>query len=242
MRETDALLRLQEIDLTLMRHKKTLGAMPQVKKIQAVKAARKKLASQMRQIMGERKDLEMDLEENEARQLRLHEIVEETQAKFDSGETSYRDIKNLEDQLTSLAKRLEKYEFLHKDLAARLKKTRLAEKNAHALDDKLVSEGEALVNALKEQSSDIERDIRKLSLERDAVLVSISEAVRVRYEAAQKRFGGLAVEHLRGNVPSVCRVSIPPSAFGDIRRGAAITECPYCHRMLVTEGMFDLDE
>lgn len=242
MRETEALLRLQEIDLTLIRHKKTLAAMPQMKKINAVRAARKKLASQLRQIVGQRKDAEMDLEENEHSQLRLHEIVDETQAKFDSDETSYREIKNLEDQLTSLAKRIEKREFQHKELSSRLKKIQTAEKNARALDDKLVAEGEALVAGLREQTADIERDVRKLSLERDAVVVSITPEVLARYEEACKRFGGLAVEHLRGNVPSVCRVAIAPSAFGDIRRGPAINECPYCHRMLVAEGMFDLDK
>lgn len=242
MREPEALLRLQEIDLTLMRHKKTLAAMPQMKKINAVRAARKKLASQLRQILGQRKDVEMDLEENEHAQLRLHEIVEETQAKFDSSETSYRDIHNLEEQLTSLAKRIEKREYQHKEFTARLNKTKAAEKNARALDDKLVSEGEALVTALREQTADIERDMRKLALERETVLVSITPEVLKHYEAAVKRFGGLAVEHLRGNTPSVCRVVVPPSAFGDIRRGPAIAECPYCHRILVTEGMFDLDK
>lgn len=241
MRETEALLRLQDIDLTLMRHKKTLSAMPQMQKVKAAQSARKKLAVQMRQIVGERKDAQMDLEENEASQLRLHEVVEETQAKYESGETGYRDLKNLEEQLTSLAKRIEKREFQHKELVARLEKARKAEANARALDDKLCAEGEALVESLREQTVDIERDVRKLSLEREAVLVNISPEVRERYESSVKRFGGLAVERLRGNVPSVCRVTVPPSVFGDLKRGSAIAECPYCHRMLVTEGMFDLD-
>ena len=238
MGETEALLRLQEIDLTLMRHKKTLSAMPQMQKVKAAQTARKKLASQMRQIVGERKDAEMDLEENESRQLRLHEIVEETQAKFESGETGYRDLKNLEEQLTSLAKRIEKYEFQHKELLSRLERARKAEANARALDDKLCAEGEALVESLREQTADIERDVRILSLERETVLASITPEVRARYDASVKRFGGLAVERLRGNVPSVCRVTVPPSVFGDIKRGPAIAECPYCHRMLVTDGMF----
>lgn len=241
MRETEALLRLQDIDLTLMRHKKTLSAMPQMQKVKAAQSARKKLAVQMRQIVGERKDAQMDLDENEASQLRLHEVVEETQAKYESGETGYRDLKNLEEQLTSLAKRIEKREFQHKELVARLEKARKAEANARALDDKLCSEGEALVESLREQTADIERDVRKLSLEREAVLVNISPEVRERYESSVRRFGGLAVERLRGNVPSVCRVTVPPSVFGDLKRGSAIAECPYCHRMLVTEGMFDLD-
>ena len=241
MRETEALLRLQDIDLTLMRHKKTLSAMPQMQKVKAAQSARKKLAVQMRQIVGERKDAQMDLEENEASQLRLHEVVEETQAKYETGETGYRDLKNLEEQLTSLAKRIEKREFQHKELVARLEKARKAEANARALDDKLCAEGEALVESLREQTADIERDVRKLSLEREAVLVNISPEVRERYESSVRRFGGLAVERLRGNVPSVCRVTVPPSVFGDLKRGSAIAECPYCHRMLVTEGMFDLD-
>lgn len=242
MREPDALLRMQEIDLALMRHKKTLAAMPQVKKIQAVKAARKKLSSQITKIVGQRKDAEMDLEENEALQVRFHEDIDDVQARFESGDAGFRDIKNLEGQLTQYAKRLEKLEYQHKELVLRLEKARLAEQNARALDDKLISEGESLVEGLREQSADIERDVRKLSLEREAVIVNITPEVLERYQSGTKRFGGLAVEHLRGNVPSVCRVTISPSAFGDIRRGPAITECPYCHRLLVTEGMFDLDD
>lgn len=241
MRETEALLRLQDIDLTLMRHKKTLSAMPQMQKVKAAQSARKKLAVQMRQIVGERKDAQMDLDKNEASQLRLHEVVEETQARYESGETGYRDLKNLEEQLTSLAKRIEKREYQHKELVARLERARKAEANARALDDKLCAEGEALVESLREQTADIERDVRKLSLEREAVLVNITPEVRERYESSVRRFGGLAVERLRGNVPSVCRVTVPPSVFGDLKRGSAIAECPYCHRMLVTEGMFDLD-
>ncbi len=242
MREPEALLRLQDIDLALMRHKKTLAAMPQMRKIQAVRAARKKLASQSRQIMGERKDVLMDLEENEASQLLLHEHVESTQARVESGEANYRNLKDIESQLTSLAKQIEKREFQHRELLARLEKIRIAEKNAKSLDDKLCSEGEALIEDLKEQTADIDRDMRKLSLDRESVLVNISPEVRERYDGAVKRFGGLAVERLRGNVPSVCRVTVSPSVFGDLKRGPAIAECPYCHRMLVTEGMFDLDE
>ena len=240
--EPEALLKLQEIDLALMRHRKTLASMPQMKKIKAVQAARKKLAVQTRQIVGERKDAEMDLDENERAQLRMHELVDEAQAKYESGEVGYRDVQNLEAQLTSLAKKLEKREFQHKDLVARLEKARLAEKNARALDDKLCSEGESLVMSLREQTSDIERDVRKLSLERESLLVNITPGVLERYDAAIKKFGGLAVERLRGNVPSVCRVTISPSVFGDLKRGPRIAECPYCHRLLVTEGMFDLDQ
>lgn len=241
MKESDALVRLQEIDLALMRHKSTLGAMPQTKKIHTIRAARKKLASEISKIVGQRKDVEMDLEENVRAYGRMEEIVAEIQLRYESGEVSYREVSNLEEQLTSLAKKMEKRSYQRKELQARLDKIRTAERNARAMDDKLIAEADAQADAYKQQTADIARDVKMLTREREEVLQSITPDVLARYDAAVKRFGGLAVETMRGNTPSVCRVTIPPSSFGDIRRGPAICECPYCHRMLVTDGMFDLD-
>jgi len=61
----------------------------------------------------------------------------------------------------------------------------------------------------------------------------LSEEVLATYDAAVKRFGGLAVESLSSNVPSTCRVKLQPAIFQKLQRGPRITECPYCHRMLV---------
>ncbi|MBR3328166.1 MAG: hypothetical protein IKG22_12680 [Atopobiaceae bacterium] len=242
MKETDALVRVQEIDLALMRHKRTLQSMPQTKKLQAIRAARKKLASQISKIVGQRKDVEMDIEENEKSHLRLIEIVTEVQEKFDASNAGYREVNDLESQLTSLAKRIEKREFQHRDLEEKLSKIKSAEKNAREMDERLVAEAQAQQDSYHAQTSDIERDVRMLLNEREQVVASITPDVLARYEAAAQHFGGLAVETLRGNKPSICRVAIPPSSFGDIRRGPSITECPYCHRMLVSDGMFQLDD
>lgn len=241
MKETDALVRVQEIDLALMRHKRTLSDMPQTKKLHTIRSARKKLSAEISKIVGQRKDVEMDLEENERSQRRLEEIVTETQLKYEQGEAGFREIANLESQLTSLAKKIEKRTFQHGELTKRLEKIQQAERNARAMDERLVAEAEAQTRSYKEQTADIERDVRMLVHEREEVVASISEDVLKRYAMATKRFGGLAVETLRGNKPSVCRVTIPPSSFGDIRRGPDITECPYCHRLLVCDRMFDPD-
>lgn len=241
MKETDALVRVQQIDLALMRHKRTLSAMPQTKKLVTIRAARKKLASELSRIVGKRKDLEMDLDENMRSHLRLEEIVEEVQQKFDAGTAGYRELADLESQLTSLAKRIEKREFQNKELTAKLDKVKAAEADVRAMDERLVSEAQAQTQSFREQTADIEKDVRMLEHERAEVVKNISDDVMERYTEAAKRFDGLAVETLKGNRPSLCSVNIPPSSFGDIRRGPAITECPYCHRLLVTDGMFDLD-
>lgn len=241
MKESEALVRLQEIDLALIRDKRTLARMPQTKKLQAVAAARKKLASEISHIVGLRKDAEMDLEENEANHKRLAEIVAEVQEKYTSATVSYREVADLESQLTDLAKRIEKLEFKHGDLVARVDKVCEAERNARAIDGKLTAEGASLMKALKEQAAGIEQDMKELESERAQVVEFISDEVMDRYKEAVRRFDGLAVETVRVSQPSICRVTIPPSSFGDIRRGPSITECPYCHRILVTDGMFSTD-
>lgn len=242
MKETEALVRIQQIDLAVMRNKRKLANMPQAKRVQAVVAARKKLATQISKIVGQRKDAQMDLDENEAAHASLKEDVSEIQRKYAEGAAGYRELADLQAQLTSLAKRMEKLEFMHPKLEERLLKIQVAEQNALDMDKRLRDEGTALIESLKRDSADVEADLKSLAKERAAIVGNLSDEVLGRYEESAKRFGGLAVETLRGNQPSVCCVTIPPSSFGDIQRGPAITTCPYCHRMLVTDGMFGLEQ
>ena len=242
MKETDALVRLQEIDLAVIRDKRLLANMPQTKKLNAVMAAQKKLSSELKKLVGLRKDAEMDLEENEASHRKYMEMTAEAQEKCASGAVGYRELADLESQLTYFAKRIEKLEFQHKELLARAEKVRGAEANARALDKRLREEGMALVDSLREQASSIEQEMKELTTEREEVVANLSEKTLAWYKDATKRFQGLAVETLRGSQPSICRVTIPPSSFGDIRRGPDIAECPYCHRILVTDHMFDMQQ
>ena len=109
-----------------------------------------------------------------------------------------------------------------------------AEKNARATAERLEAERTATEAALADGSSSLRAEIVRLSHERDDLTGRLAPELLERYEAARKRFKGLAVERLRGNVPSVCRVKLQPSHFHDLSQGEEITECPYCHRILIT--------
>ena len=56
------------------------------------------------------------------------------------------------------------------------------------------------------------------------------------YRWVWSRVPGLAVERLEGNVPSVCRMALQESSMDELRRAGGVTECPYCHRILVTDA------
>lgn len=236
MTESSALLRLQEIDLELIRLNGQLKAMPQQKKLAAIAAAKKNLAGKMKSIIGQRKDAEMDLGDNEEAQAKTNARIAEVQGEAQDRAQDFRGIRDLEAHLTALAKQLEKLEYKHNELEANLEKLLKAEQNATDLARKLDEEQAAQQESYDRSSSDLMARVRVLAGERKTVVASISQSVMDSYAKATKRFGGLAVERLRGNMPTTCRVKLQQGIFGELMRGPVITHCPYCHRLLVTEG------
>ena len=233
MSEATSLLRLQEIDLSLMRLRKAADQLPQRAKVAAARAASKKVASELTKIVGQRKDVEIDLADLDERKARLTAKVSEVQGDAPSA-SDHRAAQDLENSLSSLAKKLEKVDFDSERLLDQLETIERAERNARALAGRLAAEEQAQTKAWREAAADITRQASELTDERERVVRAISPELMATYEAASKRFGGLAVETLEGNRPSACRVALQPSSFSDIRRSSSdITTCPYCRRILV---------
>ena len=227
MSESTALLRLQEIDLALLKDASTLAGMPQQAKLKTIAAARKKVEGQITKILGQRKDAQIELDD-------LKDVTAEVQAEAVEGTKTHREVRDIELSLTHLAKQIEKTQFELPVRQEALDKLVLAEKNANLMLERLDAEREATQASYDEESSELKTRIRSLSAERDREAAQVSAPMMERYEAARKRFRGLAVETLVGNVPTVCRVKLQPSQFHDLSHGPEVTECPYCHRILIT--------
>ena len=232
MSEPTTLLELQEIDLELLKHASALSAMPQGKRLKTIDLAARKVRSELTSIVGQRKDVEMEIAEKTAALEHYHEKT------ADAGQHTHREVRDIEQQLTSLAKHIEKAEYTLVPLRERLERLERAERNAEKTERRLADERAATEESLAADSSELRSRIVALSKRRDEAAASLDEGLLERYEAARKRFKGLGVEVLRGNVPSVCRVSLQPSQFHDLSRGPEVAECPYCHRILITsEGV-----
>lgn len=234
MTVAETLVRLQEVDLELLKHASTLSAMPQRKRLQTIELAARKVATELKGIVGQRKDAETEIADAEEALAHYREKTVEVQAAADAGEHTHREIRDFEQQLTSLAKRIEKSEYTLRPLREQLERLERAERNARATSERLEAERTATEAALADGSSSLRAEIVRLSNERSDLAGRLAPELLERYEVARKRFKGLAVERLHGNVPSVCRVKLQPSQFHDLSQSEEITECPYCHRILIT--------
>ena len=213
MTEPAALMRLQELDLELLKHASTLSAMPQRKRLQTIELASRKVAAERKGSVGQRKGAQPDVPEAEEPLGHYRAKTAEVQAEADAGEHTHREISSFEQQLTSLAKRIEKSEFTLGPLRERLERLERAERNARLTAERLEAERATTQAELEEASRDLRARIVTLSREREQVAAELPAALLERYEAARKRFKGLGVERLSGNVPSVCRVTLQPIAL-----------------------------
>lgn len=234
MSAPDTLLELQQLDLQLLKCASSLKAMPQTKRLQTIDSAAKKVASELTGIVGQRKDLEMEVSETEAALAHYRDKATEVQAAAEEGTHTHRELRDFEQQLTSLAKHVEKAEFTLGPLRDRLERLQRAEKNAQATGRRLADERTATQESLDRDSAELRAEIVKLSHRRERAAAELPADLLERYEAARRRFKGLAVERLRGNVPSICRVTLQASQFHDLSHGPEVAECPYCHRILIT--------
>ena len=107
MTEATALTKLQEVDLALLKHASTLSAMPQRKRLKTIELAKRKVASELTGIVGQRKDVETEIADAEEALAHYREKTVEVQAAADAGDHTHREIRDFEQQLTSLATRIE---------------------------------------------------------------------------------------------------------------------------------------
>lgn len=226
------LLKLQELDLGLERDRSALNAMPEIAELAKKRRAYQKLKTDATKLYAQRKDIETYLKELDDQEMDANDDIRIAQRNADSSD--YRSVQQLELELSNLAKQLDKIAYDRKDYEAKLEELTGKERYLADYIAKFEASVVADTKAAREKASGLTESIERAQREREHLLGQLDEDVRQRYAAASKRFGGLAVERLEGSVPTVCRMQLQASSLDDLKRtNAEITECPYCHRILI---------
>ena len=225
------LLDLQELDLSLMRDRATLQEMPVVAELTKKRRAYLKLKAEQKRLFAERKDIETDLSDLDADEDDCKREAAVARREVDGSD--FRAVQDLEIHLSSLAKELDKIGFARKQRQADLKAHAVEEKRVDAYVSALEDAIREQTRAAREQAGELQVSIERDSRRREELVAGLPADMLVRYEAASKRFGGLAVEELEGEVPTVCRTALQSSSLSDLSRAGEVGECPYCHRILV---------
>ena len=226
MSQGSDLIKLQETDLDLDRERKTLKDLPLIAELAKKRASYAKLKSEATRLLADRKDAQIAVDDLDEAERSCHEAITAAQERpIDASD--YRAVRDLEEELSLLAKRLDKIAF---DRPAALEKLEAA----RAREDKLagyIKRFEASIiedtKAAREQAAGLQASIDELTRRREHLLGRLPQETRAMYER------GLTVERIEGNVPTICRTALQPASMDALRHAGDIAECPYCHRIIV---------
>ncbi len=229
------LLTLQEIDLEADRLHAELKDLLELKELSRKRAAYKKLKAEEARLIAARKDLEFELEDLERTQRETEQKV--TIAQHDAHVLKdYREVQDLEVELSLLAKQLDKLAFDQDAKRAEIDQAR--DREAYIIDYVAKFEASLLHDAqeVREAAQKLKGELAELEARRKKCVHKLDEDVLARYDAVRAARGGVAVEKLEGGVPSACRMALTESSLADLARSGEIAECPYCHRILIQRG------
>lgn len=226
------LLKLQDVDLEIVRLDKELNNLPIIVELAKKRASYAKLKAEATKLLAQRKDAEIAVADLDEAETACHEAVAAAQGRqLDAGD--YRQVQDLEVELSLLAKRLDKIAY---DRPTALEELERAQEKEAQLNDYIKRFEAGIISDTKtarEQATALQDRIAELKATRERLAGHLPVDVLERFERASVRFKGLGVERLQGHVPSACRTALQPASMDQLRHASDIAECPYCHRILV---------
>lgn len=232
MNDGTRLLKLQETDLELQRLRLELSKLPELVQLARLRKRLSLAREEMLKVKGERKDVETDLEDLAEEEAYYRKQVDGVQAKA-ARLTDYREVQDLEIELSNLAKALDKVAFDQRDRNEKLECVLAREQQGIAAIERLEGSVKSCAVRAREVATDIQERIAEAEQARTKLYGELNEELAHAYEEASRAFNGLGVEALRDDVPTLCRTKLMESSLNEVTRGDAITTCPYCHRILV---------
>lgn len=228
------LIKLQETDLELDRARKALNDLPLIAELAKKRAAHGKLKAEATRLLAVRKDAQMAVDDLDAAENSCRESIAAAKGRpLDASD--YRAVRDLEEELSLLAKKLDKIAFDRPDALEALATAKERERRLSDYIDRFEAAIIADTKEARSQAKRLQDSIDELSRRREQLLSRLPEDVRDAYERGVKKFNGLVVERLEGNVPTICRTSLQPASMDALSHAEHVAECPYCHRMIVLD-------
>ncbi|MDR3315849.1 MAG: C4-type zinc ribbon domain-containing protein [Coriobacteriales bacterium] len=228
------LLELSSTDYALLRLKKQLDTLPQRKKLLDLRTKRAEVEKKVLQIEALRSDCEQVIKRLQDEEASLRAKADEVQHKVD--ETSnYKEVGNLSKEIEGFAKRIEKIEFETLRQLERSDKIAQVEKQVHAALAKLNKQDEELIASFQADGGALQKEMFVAQKLRQTLAESLPAELLERYEKARQAKGGTGAAHLELTHCSGCRVELTDGQLAALKSGPEISECPYCHRLLVVQ-------
>ncbi|MBS6976363.1 MULTISPECIES: zinc ribbon domain-containing protein [Gordonibacter] len=227
------LLRMQQIDLDLMKAKKKLEELPQRATILAARQKKRTIEQKRDQVAEMRARAEGMAAKLEAEDAELAEKQRRVQEAIDGSLGNYRNVEAHTKELNGFAKRRNALEVELTRLGEELAKIEGVQSQvSQALAEVDKQEAAAIVSFQREGGA-LQAEIARMSADREGMSAELSPELRDTYNRTASRTGGVAVGLLTEGRCGVCRTVIDGGRLIDLKAEAPLGTCPHCKRLLV---------
>ena len=227
------LLRMQQIDLDLMKAKKKLEELPQRATILAARQKKRTIEQKRDQVAEMRARAEGMAAKLEAEDAELAEKQRRVQEAIDGSLGNYRNVEAHTKELNGFAKRRNALEVELTRLGEELAKIEGVQSQvSQALAEVDKQEAAAIVSFQREGGA-LQAEIARMSADREGMSAELSPELRDTYNRTASRTGGVAVGLLTEGRCGVCRTVIDGGRHIDLKAEAPLGTCPHCKRLLV---------
>lgn len=227
------LLRMQQIDLDLMKAKKKLEELPQRATILAARQKKRTIEQKRDQVAEMRARAEGMAAKLEAEDAELAGKQRRVQEAIDGSLGNYRNVEAHTKELNGFAKRRNALEVELTRLGEELAKIEGVQSQvSQALAEVDKQEAAAIVSFQREGGA-LQAEIARMSADREGMSAELSPELRDTYNRTASRTGGVAVGLLTEGRCGVCRTVIDGGRLIDLKAEAPLGTCPHCKRLLV---------
>jgi len=232
MDQADALLRLQELDLALLRARKQLDELPEKRAILEVRAKQREVTELHGKVDMLVAKLNADLKAHQDEISTLTEKIDAEQTKV--METSdHRQVASITREMDGLKRRRDKVEMESLALMERIDKAKGQTTKIDEALAQLSQKETGLVERFKQVGGALQAEIAAEEGERARVAAVLDADLLARYEAARESKGGVGAGRLEGDSCSACRMALPAERISELAAGPEINVCPQCRRLIV---------
>jgi predicted nucleic acid-binding Zn-ribbon protein len=231
------LIELQEHDLKLVRLNKQLDEMPEKRSILQARAKLAEIRSIKERTDAAIRGIDAGVKRFEDEIQAVADKIDGEQAKLLSGDVKNpKELQAISMELDSLKRRMDQ---LETEMLAQMQKRESAGEQASKVDA-AVAAGEAkegqLTQAFRDRGGELLARIESENIARTALIETLPDDLRTRYESVRASKHGIAVGVLNDGMCSACRVGLPAGKVGALEQGPDVATCPSCNRILVVRG------
>lgn len=227
------LLRMQQIDLDLMKAKKKLEELPQRATILAARQKKRTIEQKRDQLAEMRAQAEAKASKLEAEDAELAEKQRRVQEAIDGSRGDYRNVEAHSKELGGFAKRRNTLEGELTKLGEELAKIEGVQGQVSRALAELEKQEAAAIASFQREGGALQAEIARMSADREGMSAELSPELRDTYHRTAARTGGVAVGLLTEGRCGVCRTVIDGGRLIDLKAEAPLGTCPHCKRLLV---------